>query len=70
MYDINPRGTLFSSEISQPTHHRVVGMLDNGTWVYESTLGYHGPDSFAITAQGQSIDETPGASVLSFKVNV
>jgi hypothetical protein len=27
-------------------------------------------NSFAITAQGKSIDEKPGTSLLSFKVNV
>jgi len=34
------------------------------------TSGYVGSDSFAITAKGQSIDQKPGTSVLSFKVNV
>ena len=32
--------------------------------------GYRGADTFAITAQGKTIDEKPGTSVLSFQVNV
>jgi hypothetical protein len=34
------------------------------------TSGYVGPDSFAITAKGKSMDEKAGTSVLTFKVNV
>jgi hypothetical protein len=34
------------------------------------TSGYVGSDSFAITAKGQSIDQKPGTSVLSYKVTV
>jgi hypothetical protein len=69
-YDIRPRGSLASSEISQRPQHGTLKMVDKDTWTYEPTAGYRGPDSFAITAQGQSIDEKPGTSVLSFKVNV
>jgi hypothetical protein len=68
--NINPHGTLFASEISQPAQHGIVRMVDKDTWVYAPVPGYHGPDSFAIMAQGQSIDETPGTSVLSYRVNV
>ena len=45
-------------------------MVDKDTWTYEAAAGYRGSDSFAITAQGQTIDEKPGTSVLSFTVNV
>jgi hypothetical protein len=44
-------------------------MVDKDTWTYTPAPGY-GPDAFAITAKGQSLDEKPGTSVLSFKVNV
>jgi hypothetical protein len=69
-YDIRPRGTLTSSEISQPAQHGTVKMIDKDTLTYEPAAGYRGSDSFAITAMGQSTDEKPGTSVLSFKVNV
>lgn len=69
-YDIRPRGTLSSSEISQRPQHGTVKMVDKDTWTYEPAAGYRGPDSFAITATGQSVDEKPGTSVLSFRVNV
>ena len=45
-------------------------LVDKDTWTYEPTAGYRGPDSFAIMATGQSIDQKPGTSGLSFKVNV
>jgi hypothetical protein len=70
MSDIHPRGTLSSSEISQRPQHGTVTMVDKDTWTYVPTSGYVGSDSFAITAKGQSIDEKPGTSVLSFRVNV
>jgi Bacterial Ig domain len=69
-YDIRPRGSLASSEISQRPQHGTVKMVDMDTLTYEPAAGYRGADSFAITAQGKSIDEKPGTSVLSFKVNV
>ena len=70
MSDIHPRGTLSSSEISQRPQHGTVKMVDKDTWTYEPAPGYRGPDSFAITAKGHSIDEKPGTSVLSYRVNV
>jgi hypothetical protein len=70
MSDIRPEGTLASSEISQRPQHGTVKMVDKDTWTYEPAAGYRGPDAFAITAKGQSIDQKPGTSVLSFKVNV
>jgi hypothetical protein len=70
MSDISPQGTLTSSEISQRPQHGTVKMVDKDTWSYEPRAGYRGPDAFAITATGQSIDQKPGTSVLSFKVNV
>jgi Bacterial Ig domain len=70
MSDISPQGALNSSKISQRAQHGTVKMVDKDTWTYTPTRGYRGPDSFAITAQGKSIDEKPGTSVLSFKVNV
>jgi Big-like domain-containing protein len=70
MSDISPQGTLTSSEISQRPQHGTVKMVDKDTWTYTPARGYRGPDAFAITAQGKSIDEKPGTSVLSFKVNV
>ena len=69
-YDIRPQGTLTSSEISQRPQHGTVKMVDKDTLTYEPAAGYRGTDSFAITAKGKSIDETPGTSVLSFQVNV
>ena len=69
-YDIRPQGTLASSEVSQRPQHGTVKMVDKDTWTYVPTSGYVGSDSFAITAKGQSIDQKPGTSVLSFKVNV
>ena len=68
-YDIQPRGTLTSSEISQRPQHGTV-MVDKDTLTYVPTAGYRGADSFAITAQGKSVDEKAGTSVLSFRVNV
>ncbi|ANY81233.1 hypothetical protein BB934_25955 [Microvirga ossetica] len=70
MSDISPQGTLASSELSQRPQHGTVKMVDKDTWTYEPTAGYRGPDSFAITAKGQSIDQKPGTSVLSYKVTV
>lgn len=70
MSDISPQGTLASAEVSQRPQHGTVTMVDKDTWTYVPTSGYVGPDSFAITAKGQSIDEKPGTSVLSYKVNV
>jgi hypothetical protein len=70
MSDISPQGTLASSEISQRPQHGTVKMVDKDTWTYEPTAGYRGPDAFAITAKGQSIDQKPGTSVLSYKVTV
>ena len=70
MSDISPQGTLASSELSQRPQHGTVKMVDKDTWTYEAAKGYRGADSFAITAQGKSIDEKPGTSVLSFTVNV
>ncbi|MBM6582237.1 hypothetical protein ILT44_18705 [Microvirga sp. BT689] len=70
MSDISPQGTLTSSEISQRPQHGTVKMVDKDTWTYEPTAGYRGPDAFAITAKGQSVDQKPGTSVLSFKVTV
>jgi hypothetical protein len=69
-YDIRPGGTLSSSEISQRSEHGTVTMVDKDTLTYQPAPGYHGSDSFAVTAKGQSIDEKPGTSVLSFRVNV
>lgn len=45
-------------------------MVDKDTWTYEPRAGYRGPDSFAITATGQSIDQKPGTSVLGYRVTV
>jgi hypothetical protein len=45
-------------------------MVDKDTWTYEPAAGYRGSDSFTITAKGQSVDQKPGTSVLSYKVNV
>jgi Bacterial Ig domain len=70
MSDIRPRGTLTSSEVSQRPQHGTVTMVDKDTWTYVPTSGYVGSDSFAITAKGQSIDQKPGTSVLSYKVTV
>jgi hypothetical protein len=70
MSDISPQGTLTSSEISHRPQHGTVRLVDKDTWTYEPAPGYRGPDAFAITATGQSIDQKPGTSVLSFKVNV
>ncbi|MCG7394178.1 Ig-like domain-containing protein [Microvirga sp. ACRRW] len=70
MSDIRPQGTLSSSEISQRPQHGTLKMVDKDTWTYEPAPGYKGSDSFAITAQGQSIDQKPGTSVLSYRVNV
>ena len=70
MSDIRPQGTLSSSEISERAQHGTVTMVDKDTWTYVPTSGYLGSDSFAITATGKSIDEKPGTSVLSFRVNV
>jgi Bacterial Ig domain len=70
MSDIRPRGRLTSSEISQRPQHGTLKMVDKDTWTYEPTSGYRGSDSFAITATGQSMDEKPGTSVLSYTVNV
>jgi hypothetical protein len=70
MSDISPQGTLNSSKISQRPQHGAVKMVDKDTWTYTPARGYRGTDSFAITAQGKSIDEKPGTSVLSFRVNV
>jgi hypothetical protein len=68
--DIRPQGTLASSEVSQRPQHGTLKMVDKDTWTYEPTSGYRGADSFAITATGQSVDQKPGSSVLSYKVNV
>ena len=70
MYDIRPQGALSSAKLSQRPRHGSVKMVDKDTWTYEAAKGYRGADSFAITAQGKSIDEKPGTSVLSFQVNV
>jgi hypothetical protein len=70
MSDISPQGTLTSSEVSQRPQHGTLRMVDKDTWTYEPASGYRGPDAFAITAKGQSVDEKPGTSVLSYKVNV
>jgi Bacterial Ig domain len=70
MSDISPRGSLASSEVSQRPQHGTVTMVDKDTWTYVPTSGYVGSDSFAITAKGQSVDEKPGTSVLSYKVTV
>ncbi|MBZ6075742.1 Ig-like domain-containing protein [Microvirga puerhi] len=70
MYDITPRGTLSSSEISQRPQHGTLQMIDKDTWTYTPAPGYRGPDNFVITAQGQSIDEKPGTSMLNYRVNV
>jgi hypothetical protein len=70
MSDISPQGTLASSELSQRPQHGTVKMVDKDTWTYVPTSGYVGSDSFAITAKGQSIDEKPGTSVLSYRVTV
>lgn len=70
MSDISPQGTLASSEISQRPQHGTLTMVDRDTWTYMPAQGYRGPDAFAITAKGQSIDQKPGTSVLSYKVTV
>ena len=70
MSDISPQGTLASSEVSQRPQHGTLTMVDKDTWTYVPTSGYVGSDSFAITAKGQSIDQKPGTSVLSYKVTV
>lgn len=70
MSDISPQGTLASSEISQRPQHGTLTMVDRDTWTYTPAQGYRGPDAFAITAKGQSIDQKPGTSVLSYKVTV
>jgi len=70
MSDIHPQGTLASSELSKRPQHGTVKMVDMDTWTYEPSQGYHGPDSFVITAKGKSIDENPGTSVLSYDVTV
>jgi len=70
MSDITPQGTLTSSEVSQKPQHGTLTMVDKDTWTYTPTAGYRGPDAFAITAKGQSIDEKPGTSVISYKVTV
>lgn len=70
MSDIHPQGTLSKSEISQRPQHGTLKMVDKDTWTYEPAAGYRGQDSFAITAQGQSVDEKSGTSVLSYRVSV
>ena len=70
MSDISPQGTLTKSEVSQRPQHGTLTMVDKDTWTYTPAPGYSGPDAFAITAKGQSIDEKPGTSVLSYKVTV
>lgn len=69
-YDIRPRGTLTSAEVTQPPQNGTLKMVDKDTLTYEPKAGFRGADSFVITAKGQSTDEKPGTSVLSFKVNV
>jgi len=70
MSDITPQGTLASSEVSQKPQHGTLTMVDKDTWTYTPAQGYRGPDAFAITAKGQSIDQKPGTSVISYKVTV
>jgi Bacterial Ig domain len=70
MYDIRPQGRLNRAKLSQRPRHGTVKMVDKDTWTYQAAKEYHGADSFAITAQGQTVDEKPGTSVLSFTVNV
>jgi hypothetical protein len=70
MSDIHPQGSLASSKISQRAQHGTVELVDKDTWTYVPTAGYRGADAFAITAEGKSIDEKPGTSVLSYTVKV
>ena len=70
MHGMRVRGTLNSSQVSQPPQHGTVTFSDKDTWTYVPTSGYIGPDSFAITATGKSVDETPGTSVIQMQVNV
>lgn len=70
IHGVHVRGSIDSSEISEPAKHGMVKMLDKATWIYEPAPGYRGPDSFAITARGTSIHETPGTSVVRFSVTV
>ncbi|MCB8819928.1 Ig-like domain-containing protein [Microvirga rosea] len=70
MSDISPQGTLTTSEISQRPQHGTLSMVDKDTWTYTAAPGYSGPDAFAITASGQSVDQKPGTSVLNYKVTI
>ncbi|WP_201835942.1 Ig-like domain-containing protein [Microvirga zambiensis] len=70
MSDITPQGTLNSSKVSRKPQHGTLKMVDKDTWTYTPARGFRGSDAFAITATGKSVDEKPGTSVLSYKVNV
>ena len=70
MHGMRTQGALDSSEISQPAQHGTVKLTNKDTWTYVPTSGYVGPDSFAITAKGKSMDAKPGTSVIQMKVNV
>ena len=70
MHSMRVQGAISSSQLSQPPQHGTVSFTDKDTWTYVPTSGYIGPDSFAITAAGKSIDETPGTSVIQMQVNV
>ena len=70
MSDISPQGSLSSSEISQRPQNGSLNMVDKDTWTYTPAPGYSGTDSVSITATGQSIDQKPGTSVLSYRVTV
>ena len=54
MYDIKPRGTLTSAEVTQPPQNGTLKMVDKDTLSYEPKAGYKGADSFVITATGKS----------------
>jgi Bacterial Ig domain len=70
MHGMRTQGTLNTSEISQQAQHGTVKLTNKDTWTYVPTSGYVGPDSFAITANGKSMEEKPGTSVIQMKVNV
>jgi hypothetical protein len=70
MHGMQLQGSIANTEIAQRAQHGTVKLVDKATWTYEPSPGYRGTDEFSLKMSGQSLQETPGTSLIQFTVNV
>jgi hypothetical protein len=64
LFSINISGEIFSSRVSQRPAHGALRRINRSSYVYASTPGYRGSDTFSVQATGKS-PTSSGTSVVT-----